>query len=148
MKYLNESKQAFQGQYWRIENNDQLKNAMESMQMLKRENDWIEIQFRTPKTRTLQQNSAMHLWFKNVAEELNKNGLDMRRILKESFDIYWTAHSVKEFLWKPIMEIITENKSTTKLKRGQVSEIYDILNAKFAEWGIHVPFPENENEEM
>jgi len=146
MKLLNESKKPFQGQYWRIENNDQLNNAMESLKMLKRENDWIEIQFRTPKTRTLQQNSAMHLWFTMVADELNKAGLDMRKVLKESFDIYWTSHSVKEFLFKPIMQIVTENKSTTKLKRGQVSEIYDILNAKFAEWGIHVPFPSIDEE--
>ena len=47
--------------------------------------------------RTLQQNRALHVLFQMLANELNSNGLDMRKTLKPSVDIPWSGRSVKEW---------------------------------------------------
>ena len=95
--------------------------------------------------RTLKQNSAMHKYFALLATALNDAGLDMRRLLKAGVDIPWTQNSVKESLWKPIQEVVKGEKSTTKLERKDVSEIYEILTRHLTQkHGINVPFPQRD----
>ena len=92
--------------------------------------------------RTLKQNSAIHVYFNLLAKTLNDAGLDQRKLLKQSIQIPWNADSVKEHLWKPIQEVVTQDKSTTKLDIKQVSEVYDVLSRHLAErHGILVDFP-------
>ena len=80
-------------------------------------------------TRTEQQNKALHLFFTQLAEELNEKGMDMRKLIRPEVEISWTTYSVKEYLWKPIQKILTGKKSTTKLDKTQeINLIYDNLN--------------------
>ena len=67
------------------------------------------------KQRTDQQNRALHLYFTQLAKILNEAGLDMRKVLKPSINIPWTAKSIKENLWRPIMKIQLGKDSTTEL---------------------------------
>lgn len=93
-------------------------------------------------TRTTQQNKAIHVFFELLAEELNNAGLDMKRTLKESVDIPWTATSVKEYLWKPVQESMVGKKSTTELSTTDVNKIYEVLNRHLGEkHGLSVIFP-------
>lgn len=94
--------------------------------------------------RTLQQNSAFHLFFELLAQELNDGGFDMKKVIR--VDIPWTANTVKNNLWKPLQEALLEKKSTTQLTRAEVSKVYDVLNRVIAERcnGLHVPFPSND----
>jgi hypothetical protein len=80
-------------------------------------------------SRTLSQNSALHLFFTQLAQELNNHGLDMRHLIRQEVEISWNAYSVKEYLWKPLQKVITGKKSTTKLNKSQeINIIYDNLN--------------------
>lgn len=95
-----------------------------------------------PKQRTLSQNSALHLYFTHLAEKLNEAGLDMRKVLKPSINIPWSAESIKECLWKPIMEFQTQKSSTTEMTTKEITEVYDTINRHIGEtFGITVEFP-------
>jgi hypothetical protein len=142
----------FEGEYVRIDNDHQFELYIKQLKYLWKKNEWMEIQskLRTPESRTQQQNNALHLWFNQCAIALNDAGYDMKKVFSKNpdFQIYWTGYGVKEYLYKAIQEAMFGSKSTAKLEKGQVSQIYDILNEKFADWGIHVPFPSDEIQKM
>jgi len=94
------------------------------------------------KQRTLTQNNAIHLYFKLLAEAFQDAGLDARAVFKPEADIPVTADMVKELMWKPVQEMITKKKKTSKLNTEEVSMIYETMNKHLSEkFGIHVPFP-------
>lgn len=91
-------------------------------------------------TRTSAQNSAVHLWFEMVAAALNAAGLDMRRGVREQFSIPWTKSTVKEYLWRPLQEVMTGHESTTKAGKMEYPEISETIIRHFAsEHGVHLP---------
>lgn len=95
--------------------------------------------------RTNQQSKALHLFFKHLAEELNSAGLDMRIVLKPSYQIWWTPESIKENIWKPVQEAMYKKQSTTELTKKEIDKVYEQINQLLAEkWGVSVPFPSNE----
>jgi len=94
------------------------------------------------KQRTALQNKAMHLWFQHLAKELNDSGWDMKKFLKESIDIPWTKHSVKENMWKPVQEAMLGKESTTQPTPAELIEVYEVINRKVGEkCGLSVPWP-------
>ena len=72
------------------------------------------------KQRTLNQNSALHLFYDLLAECLNDAGFDMKKTLKPEVDIPWTGDLVKTHLWKPIQLSLLGKKSTTELTKEEV----------------------------
>ncbi len=93
--------------------------------------------------RTDQQNKALHLWFRWVADALNEKHYDFRDLRVE---IAATEHLVKELMFKPVMQHTYGKISTTKLEKNEVSVLYDVLNRAFGEkLGINVPFPSEED---
>jgi len=97
------------------------------------------------KRRTKRQNSALHLYFQLLADELNKAGLDMRKVLKPTVDIQWSKETVKDYLWRPIQKALLKKHSTTRLKTDEIDKVYEHLNRFLGEkFGIHVPFPSEE----
>jgi glycerol-3-phosphate dehydrogenase len=101
----------------------------------------------TEEQRTLQQNKALHLFFEQVAEALNNAGLDMRKVMKPTFDIPWMKETVKEYLWKTVQDWQLGKKSTTELTKQEIDVVYETLNQHLAKLGVHVPFPSLESEE-
>jgi hypothetical protein len=96
--------------------------------------------------RTNRQNKALHVLFRLLADELNNNGLDMRKTLKPGVEIPWSGPSVKEFLWRPIQQEKKKKKSTTELTTKEIDEVFDTINRHIGErFGIHIPFPSIEN---
>lgn len=95
------------------------------------------------KKRTSKQNRALHLWYTQLAEALNEAGFDIRRTIKEDFDIPWSPLTVKEYLWRPIQKIYMKEHSTKRLKTKDIDVIYDIINREIGQrTGIDVPmFP-------
>ena len=93
--------------------------------------------------RTDQQNKALHLWFRLLAEALNEKHYDFRDL---RIEIQPTEYLVKKYMWKPVQEEMYGNKSTKLLEIDQVSVLYDILNKALGErLGVHVPFPTEED---
>ena len=94
------------------------------------------------KIRTLQQSKALHLYFTQLAEMLNDAGLDMRKVLKPSISIPWTPQTIKENLWKPVMEFQLQKSSTTEMTTKDIDEVYDTINFHLStNFGVSVPFP-------
>ena len=101
----------------------------------------METKQKTTEQRTIKQNSALHLYFTFLADELNNAGYDMRRTLKEGVDIPWNTQNIKDYLWKPVQESLLGKKSTTELTTTEIDKIVDILTRHLAKFGVSVEFP-------
>lgn len=101
--------------------------------------------------RTSQQNQALHLFFKMLAEELNDAGLDQRTVLKETISIPWTQEAVKEQIWKPIQRAMFNKPSTRELDRvEEITQIHAVIMRELGErHGVeYIPFPDQTNKEL
>lgn len=98
------------------------------------------------KPRTEAQNKALHLYFTQLAELLNDSGLDIRKVLKPTINIPWSTETIKEFLWKPVMNVQLGKKSTTEMTTKDISAVYDTINKHIGEkFGLHIDFPSMES---
>jgi hypothetical protein len=98
---------------------------------------------------TRQQQKALHLYFRQVADELNKQGEGMQLIMsKFVLDAKPTDKLIKELLWKPLQFAMIGKESTTELlKREEIDKIYETLNKFLGEnFGISIPFPSLEDQ--
>jgi len=94
------------------------------------------------KPRTLSQNSALHLMFTQLADELTNHGLDMRKTLKPTIDIRWSGDMVKEYLWKPVMKAQLGLDSTTEMTTKDIDKVFETINKHLGEkFGITIVFP-------
>lgn len=86
------------------------------------------------RTRTGQQNNALHLWFSQLAEALNEKNFDMRATIREGVAMPWSGYSIKEYIFKPLMEQQFGKVSTTKLfKTQEIDLLFDIINREIIE---------------
>jgi len=94
------------------------------------------------KTRTSQQRKAIEVYCRILANGLNDAGKDMQTTLATAASIPWSQPRVKENIWKPIQFAMFKTNTTTKLKTGQVSEVYEVANRHMGEnHGVSMPFP-------
>jgi hypothetical protein len=83
-----------------------------------------------------------------LANTLNDAGLDMKRTLKPEIDIPWTCKSAKDYLYKPILKVLTDKTSTTDMDNVEPSLVYETLNRFMAEkHGIVVDWPSRESQD-
>ena len=127
-----------------IQTSEQLEAFITNIREDFEKHKFIEIKVQSG-IRSIPQNRAMHLYFKMVAQALNDAGIDTTNFFKEGFTLPFTEHIVKDSLWLPLMEAVTKKTSTAKLKKEEVTKIYEHLNLKLAERGIVVPFPSNDS---
>ncbi len=100
------------------------------------------------KTRTLKQNSSIHLYCEMIAEVLNDFGVThkFKGIRGKDLEVRFTMILVKEVIWKPIQMALFDKKSTTELTTKEVTEIVEPLEKFIAEnYAIDLPFPSEEN---
>lgn len=86
--------------------------------------------------RTLAQNRSLHLWCGMLAEALNDAGFDQKRFLEVAnykLDIPWTTYSVKEILFKPVLEAMTGKESTTEMETVDPTVIHKIVMQRVSE---------------
>lgn len=102
---------------------------------------YLRVTSKTGKQRTLTQNAALHLFCCKVSDALNDAGFDFRTFIREGYPVPFNEALVKEHIWRPIQKAITGKESTTKPETHEYAIIYDTLNLKLAEHGIHVPWP-------
>lgn len=99
--------------------------------------------------RTPDQNSALHLYFENLAYALNEAGFPLKMLLGDkTVELDWNARLVKENVWRPIQVALTGKKSTTSLdKVSEIDKVYEHLNRFFSNkpFGLYVPFPSEVN---
>lgn len=98
---------------------------------------------REQKQRTTQQNRALHKYCTEVASLLNEHGVSMTDFVR-TVEIDHSMESVKE-LWRTIARRKFNKGSTADLTTKELDAIYEEVNRHIAQWGVHVPFPSNEN---
>ena len=131
-----------QCEFWTVKNAVSRDEFIKFVNKTYEERGEITFQWVIGSTRTKQQNNALHLYCRNLAEALNDAGFDMKKTIKQEVDIPWSKDAVREHLWRPIMTAVTDKTSTTKLTRSEVTEIYDVINRHMAQkHGIVVQFP-------
>jgi hypothetical protein len=77
--------------------------------------------------RTSQQQKALELWCKILAEDLNDAGLDQRKVLKPSIAIPWDQPSVKEQIFRPVFTAMTRLESTADADPRDYNKVYEVL---------------------
>lgn len=99
--------------------------------------------------RTTSQNSALHLYFQLLADELNGAGLSIQHVLaKYRVELDWDGGSVKENLWRPIQKALLGKLSTTELSKQQdIDRVYEHINRFVSQMGVHVSFPNDPDKE-
>lgn len=96
--------------------------------------------------RTLKQNSSLHLYCKQLADELNAQGVTVQILLKNfKMDIDWTPEAVKELLWKQALKAIYKKDSTTELTTAEVSNVYEHINRFTSQVGVGLDFPSSDD---
>lgn len=143
-----------QGQFYHITTRQQLDNlhALLEAEYQKGHTHGYFVQIATgKKARTAKQQNSIELFCRQVADALNGAGYDMVKFFREmrtGIEIPWTHESVKEDIWRKIQKPLTGKHSTTALETHEVSEIYEVVQARvLAERGLYVPFPSVENRE-
>lgn len=106
----------------------------------------VTVDVGTEKTRTPTQNNCLHDFCESLAVALNDAGYDMVILLSalsKKTEIPWTKTSVKERLWKPVQEAMTNKESTTKATTKEYQEVYETLCRVLsnAAPGVHVEWP-------
>ena len=130
------------GEYWHIRNEQQRANLIREIQ--DREiGDYGFMAQLSHGQRSIKQNSAIHVYFTILADALNEAGMEIHmEYLGKTCEVPWTPTAVKERLWLPIMQSMFSIKSTAKLDRKQVSEVYEVLSRWLAtEKSILIDFP-------
>lgn len=88
------------------------------------------------------QRGSLHVYCQHLATALNDSGWDMKKTLKAEAEIPWTMYSIKENIWKPVLESMSGKDSTESQETTDVSEIYETVNRFVAQrTGVSVPWP-------
>ena len=100
-------------------------------------------------TRSDRQNNAMHLWFRQIASELNDAGYWVRHPFSDALEIPFTEVLVKETLYKPIIKSMYDKSSTGKLTAQELSEAAEVLIRWLSEHKqVYVPFPQQLKDQL
>ncbi len=93
--------------------------------------------------RTLSQNSALHLLFTNISDQLNELGetFNYTGFNGKQMEMMFTPELIKNSLWRPIQIALFEIESTKDINTKQINQILDIITNFFAKKGIPVSFP-------
>ena len=98
------------------------------------------------------QMSSMHIYYREIAEQLNEAGFDIQRAIDMvaiRISVGFTEENVKSIFGKAVIESLFPDKdSHTRLSTTQTQMVYETLNLAIAErFGISIPFPEKVKDE-
>ena len=102
------------------------------------------IELKEPKnTRTSRQNSALHLFFTFVSDELNNMGMEFtyQGLTTPEISMMHTPELVKNFIWRPIQIALFDIESTKDLNTGQMNKIIDVITKFMSDRGVQIEFP-------
>jgi hypothetical protein len=102
------------------------------------------------KTRTLQQNKSLHLYFQQIANLLNEHGVDMRALL-EAFreeDTPITGNNIKD-IFKSILFRMHGKITTTEMTTQELNEVFMVFNKNVSVLtGENIELPSRESLEL
>ena len=106
----------------------------------------LQAQASKPKKRTTTQNAAMHKYFELMAQALNDAGYsysDFVELVEEKGNqVAWTESNFKETGWRLVQRAMFNKESTSDLETHEVTKVYEVINARFADLaGVSMNFP-------
>ena len=136
-----------EGQFYTLTNERQIEGFTEFLRKQIAEHGSISLKpFAGNKSRTAQQQKAIEVYCRQVADALNDAGYDkvaFYKAVQSKIKLPWTQESVKSEIWKVVQKAMLKKSSTTQLTKHEVSDIYETINARvLAERGLYVAFPE------
>lgn len=104
----------------------------------------VEVQETTKEdsSRTKKQSDSLHLWFRQIADICQKQGVTFDLIIKHTNQVAVTEYGVKS-LWHVLQKALYGTESTRELKKtGQIDRMVDHFVALFAKEEVELPpFP-------
>jgi len=102
------------------------------------------------KTRTPEQNKALHLYFTQISNSLLEHGVTVRDLL-EAFkedDVAPTGDNVK-LIWKSILKRKHDKVSTTQMTTEDLNSVFNEFNMKMSILtGENIEFPSEETKQL
>jgi hypothetical protein len=93
--------------------------------------------YQTPKQR-----SALHVWLRHLAKNLNGAGFTRKHVMittGEIIDLDWCEDSAKLLIWKPILSALKSKSSTESQSTTDHDLVYRHIVRFFGEKGIECP---------
>jgi len=118
-----------------------LNSYIEYLKIQFEKNKYLRVKLSTGKQRTLTQNAALHKFCELLSIALNEGGYDFRLFMKDGYEVPFDEYLVKKHIWKPIQKAMTGKESTAKVEVSDYAKIYEVVNRKMAEYGLHIPWP-------
>jgi hypothetical protein len=99
------------------------------------------------KLRTGQQNKCLHQWLTQVAKTLDDAGFDIKRTMRQDFEMPWTGPAAKEYLWKPVQQVLANVESTTEASTKEYDLIRETITRHIGQnLGVVLPpWPSQQN---
>jgi len=97
------------------------------------------------KKRTIRQNSSLHLLCRQVATELNNQGISLQ-IALQGIEADVTEHNVKD-MFRAVAKAKFGVQSTSDLDNKQMLEVYEEMVRHFGKFGVTVTWPSQETTE-
>jgi hypothetical protein len=135
-----------QGDFWIVNSPERLESFIKYLRETWPELKYMVITVSTEKTRTSLQNNSLHKWCRMVAQELNDRGITFEQFFKPGFELSWSEEIVKREVFKPVLKAMTSKESTADGSTTDYPKVYEVLNKKLSEHGIHVPWPTKGND--
>ena len=87
--------------------------------------------------RTIQQNKALHLWFRQKAKQCQDAGVTAQMALSKTIELEMSPEMMKE-IFREVMKAKEKKISTTQLnKHIEIEDLIEHLNRYFAEkWNL------------
>ena len=114
---------------------------------------FLTVTVSTGRTRTSQQNKAIHKFCRMIAESCNDAGYEytIKSLLaNKAIMLPWTWERVKDVIWLEVQSAMYPDKkrSTTALKSDEVTQVADVIIRHLAEeLSINLPFPSKDERE-
>ena len=114
----------------------------ESHRRLKEYVKTVKVTVDAPAPRTSAQGRAIHLWFRQIAEICQNQGVTFDLIIKHTHHVAVTEYAVKA-LWHVLQKALYGTESTRDLtKSGQIDRMVDHFVVLFAKEEVELPpFP-------
>lgn len=97
------------------------------------------------KKRTIPQNSALHLFFKQVADEFQDQGIEMKDAIPHNIDIPVTPEYLKT-VFQMISKRMYGKEHTSDLTKTELPEVEKVFSRWTSQaFGISIPFPSDDS---
>lgn len=122
-----------------------LYDHIESLRAQFKEHKYLRVDVKTGKQRSDKQRKALQVYCRQVADVLNDRGITFTMFFKPGFEMPWSMDIVKDEVWRPVQIALFAKESTTKPHTGEYQKVFEPINRKLSEFGIHVPWPSKDS---